>query len=172
MSTFVAIDFETSHHGRDSACAVGLVRVQDGQITRREVRLIRPPLREILHTRIHGIRWSDLHDKPPFAEVWADLQPILDGAHFLAAHNASFDRSVLKASCAGAGIAMPDLPWRCSMRLARQHWDLHPTKLPDLARRIGFPLDHHDALSDAECCAMAILAMGIDRVSQAATRRR
>src|SRR5205085_9653487 len=40
---FVAIDFETADHGRDSACAVALVRVERGRIVRRETRRIRPP---------------------------------------------------------------------------------------------------------------------------------
>lgn len=32
MTTFVALDFETANHYRDSACAIGLVRVEDSQI--------------------------------------------------------------------------------------------------------------------------------------------
>jgi len=32
MTSFVALDFETADNGRDSACAIGLVRVQDWQI--------------------------------------------------------------------------------------------------------------------------------------------
>jgi DNA polymerase III epsilon subunit-like protein len=40
--TFVGLDFETADHGADSACAVGLVRVEDDRIIRREHYLIRP----------------------------------------------------------------------------------------------------------------------------------
>ncbi|MEN8176577.1 MAG: DNA polymerase III subunit epsilon, partial [Pseudomonadota bacterium] len=32
MSNFVAIDFETANYSRTSACAVGLVHVNDGAI--------------------------------------------------------------------------------------------------------------------------------------------
>ena len=35
MSTFVALDFETADNGRDSACALGLVRVKNNQIVQR-----------------------------------------------------------------------------------------------------------------------------------------
>ena len=43
MSSFVAIDFETANHERDSACAVGLVTGYDGRIERVRSFLIRPP---------------------------------------------------------------------------------------------------------------------------------
>ena len=38
MSVFVAIDFETADAKRDSACAVGLVRVESGRVVYRESR--------------------------------------------------------------------------------------------------------------------------------------
>ena len=47
---FLAIDFETASYGRDSACAVGLVRVEKGVIIRKESHLIRPPSREFVFT--------------------------------------------------------------------------------------------------------------------------
>ena len=43
MSVFVAIDFETADQGRDSACSVGLVRVENGAIVKTAVQLIQPP---------------------------------------------------------------------------------------------------------------------------------
>jgi DNA polymerase-3 subunit epsilon len=158
MSAFVAIDFETADYGRDSACAVGLVRVERGQITHREKRLIRPPRRDFLFTYIHGIEWRHVAREKPFLEVWHSLQPILKGAEFLAAHNASFDRGVLNACCDAAGIPPPELPFECTVKLARQAWNLFPTKLPDVCRHLELELDHHDALSDAEACARIVLA--------------
>ena len=41
--TFVAIDFETAGYGRDSACALALVRVAAGVIVQRAVHYSRPP---------------------------------------------------------------------------------------------------------------------------------
>ena len=68
--TFVAIDFETADHGADSACAVGLVRVEDWAIVARESRLIRPPRRYIRFTYIHGITWAEVEGAPIFAKIW------------------------------------------------------------------------------------------------------
>ena len=59
---FTAIDFETATCAPDSACAVGLVRVEAGRITRRMTRLIRPPSRAFEFTYLHGIAWRDVAD--------------------------------------------------------------------------------------------------------------
>ena len=156
--TFVAIDFETADHGADSACAVGLVRVEGWEVVAREARLIRPPRRYIRFTYIHGITWLQVQDAPAFAELWPQLAPLLDGAEYLVAHNASFDRGVLQACCAAAGLAVPPLPFVCSMREARQAWGVRPTRLPDVCRYLGLALNHHDALSDAEAAARIVIA--------------
>ncbi|MFH0901079.1 MAG: 3'-5' exonuclease [Pseudomonadota bacterium] len=157
---FVALDFETADYGRDSACAVGLVRVEDGAVVARVARLIRPPRRSFVFTHIHGITWSDVAEEPTFAPVWREMCPVVDGAEFLAAHNAPFDRSVLRTCCAKAGIAPPNLPFRCTVRMARQAWGLRPTRLPDVCAYLGLALKHHDAASDAEACARIVIAAG------------
>ena len=155
---FVAIDFETADHGRDSACAVGLVRVRKGKIVKRERHLIRPPRKTFFFTYIHGIAWSHVANKPDFAALWPKLEKSLAGAEFLAAHNAGFDLGVLNACCSAAGVKAPALPFLCTVKLARRAWSIRPTKLPDVCRHLGLKLDHHDALSDAEACANIVLA--------------
>ena len=104
MSVFTAIDFETADYGRDSACAVGLVRVENNKIVRSETHLIRPPRQTFIFTEIHGLTWADVKDAPTFKQLWHKLDGFFKGAEFLAAHNASFDEGVLNA-CARAGCA-------------------------------------------------------------------
>jgi len=156
--SFVAIDFETADFGRDSACAVGLVRVENCRIIRRESRLIRPPRRDFVFTYIHGITWEDVAEAAPFGAVWPELREIAHGVDFLVAHNAPFDRSVLHACCRSAGLEPPPLPFECTVRRARKSWGIRPTTLPDVCRALDIQLRHHDALSDAEACARIMLA--------------
>ena len=157
--SFAAIDFETADYGRDSACAVGVVRVEKGRIVRKESRLIRPPRRDFVFTYIHGITWDDVAAAAPFAEVWREIGDILRGVDFLAARNASFDRSVLQACCLSARLDPPPLPFECTVRHARRRWGIRPTTLPDVCRALEIPLNrHHDALSDAEACAQIMMA--------------
>jgi DNA polymerase-3 subunit epsilon len=158
VSAFVAIDFETADPGPDSACAVGLVRVEDGRIARRESCLIRPPRARFVFTWVHGITWEDVAGRPTFGELWPGLEPIIDGADFLAAHNARFDRAVLEACCRSAGLAAPKQPFECTVKLARKVWGIRPTKLSDVCRALDIRLNHHEALSDAEACARIVIA--------------
>lgn len=155
---FLAIDFETANSYRDSACAIGLVRVEEGKITHKAVHLIRPPYQNFMFTHIHGITWNDVAAAPTFKEVWQEVLPLFEGVDFLAAHNSSFDASVLRACCATYQLDMPPLPFTCTVKMARNLWNIHPTKLPDVARHLKIELNHHEALSDALACAQIVIA--------------
>lgn len=169
MSVFVAIDFETADQGRDSACSVGLVRVEHGVITRKEVQLIRPPRleggdlftpapAEFMFTYIHGIKPEQVLDAPTFGQAWPKLAPILKGAEFMAAHNAPFDSGVLNACCEAAGLPKPAHRFVCTVRLARSTWSIYPTKLNNVCSQLNIQLNHHEALSDALACAQIVIA--------------
>ena len=156
--TFVALDFETADYPRDSACALGLVRVENHRIVRRTYHLIRPPRRKFSFTYLHGITWEDVAHQPTFAELWPSLTPMWADVDFLAAHNASFDRSVLNRCCETAGLTPPALPFQCTVHLARQTWNIYPTKLNNVCDHLGITLKHHFAASDAEACALIVIA--------------
>ncbi|MGQ9486045.1 MAG: 3'-5' exonuclease [Desulfosoma sp.] len=155
---FAAIDFETASPERNSACAVALVMVQGGGVAHRAFRLIRPPTSTFRFSHIHGITWADVRHEPTFGEIWPELIQLAEGAAFFAAHNAAFDRSVLRACCQTYKLTIPQTPFVCTMQLARRCWRLYPTKLPDVCRYLGIDLQHHDAASDAEACARIVLA--------------
>ena len=117
---FVAIDFETANYAQDSACAVGLVKVVDGVIVDGVAHLIRPPTREFVFTYIHGLTWKDVAKAADFGALWPKLRPWLDGADFLAAHNAPFDKGVLRACCTTYRITAALPAFRCTVAMARR----------------------------------------------------
>lgn len=152
---FVAIDFETADPKRDSACAVGIVVVDQGRMVARDYRLIRPPRRKFnpFCIKVHGIRWEDVCEEPSFGDIWPEIEPLFAGADFLVAHNASFDRSVLHTCCRESGWLAPVQPFLCTVQLSRKTWELASNKLPSVCAHLGIDLDHHHAASDAEACA-------------------
>lgn len=169
MSVFVAIDFETADRGADSACSVGLVRVENGAVTQKVVQLIRPPRletgdlftpapAEFEFTYIHGIKPEMVTDAPTFGQAWPKLEKLLAGAHFMAAHNAPFDAGVLTACCAAAKLPKPPHRFVDTVRLARSTWSIYPTKLPNVCQYLKIELNHHEALSDALACAQIVIA--------------
>jgi DNA polymerase III epsilon subunit-like protein len=94
---WAAIDFETANADRASACALGLVVVQEALVVKRRSWLIRPfkVCFDPNNVMIHGITADQLADKPSFAELWDEVHSEIQGMP-LVAHNASFDISVLR----------------------------------------------------------------------------
>nr|WP_319776147.1 MBL fold metallo-hydrolase [uncultured Sphaerochaeta sp.] len=154
---FIAIDFETADYKRDSACALGIVKVKDNDITERVHFLIRPPRREFVFSYLHGIYWDDVKDKPTFGELWPQIKGYFENADFVAAHNASFDKSVLKACCENIGAELPDVEFKCTVKLSREIWDIYPTKLNNVCDHFGIELDHHNVVSDTDACAQIMI---------------
>jgi DNA polymerase III subunit epsilon len=156
----VAIDFETADCSADSACAIGIVSIEKGKISKKGYRLIRPPRRQFVFSCLHGISWADVEAQPTFIEVWDHFASFWKDADYFLAHNAPFDRNVLTVCCSAADRRPPRVPFICTVRVARSHWNIRPTNLPTVCTQLGIPLKHHDAASDASACAsIALRAM-------------
>ena len=157
MKDFAAIDFETANWARTSICSVGVVIVEDAQITETYYNLIRPlPNYYIAQTTaIHGLTWEDTCNASPFPEVWAEIAPKV--RHLpLVAHNKAFDENCLKATFQAYGMEYPDYTFFCTLQCARRKLrNMLPNfQLQTVAAYCGFDLkQHHHALADAEACS-------------------
>lgn len=157
--TAVALDFETAHYAADSACALGLAKIEGSRITQTWYHRIRPPSSQVLFTEIHGLTWAMLCDQPCFADLWQEIAQFIAGADYLIAHNASFDRRVLYACCKAAGIAHPRTPFCCTLQGARKSLPLTSRKLNVVCDYYGIALNHHNAASDAHAAAAIFLRL-------------
>jgi DNA polymerase-3 subunit epsilon len=155
---FAAIDFETADYGRDSACALAIVRVCGSRIVGKSCYLIRPPRRDFVFTYIHGITWEDVAKEPTFKQLWPVIERELEGVDFLVAHNAGFDRSVLRHCCEQVGCEPPPHHFHCTVKVAKQIWRLRHGSLPHVCEYLGIELQHHDPESDAMACARILIA--------------
>jgi DNA polymerase III subunit epsilon len=72
---FAAIDFETANEKRNSPCAIGLVVAEDGVITKKISRLVKPPTDYFnpFNVSIHGITFEDVKDEPEFKDIFPGL---------------------------------------------------------------------------------------------------
>ena len=153
---FTAIDFETATGYRNSACAIGLVRVENGEITDKFSALMQPPGNEYWGRNIgvHGITPEDTACSPSFADLFPQFSHYLEG-QLLVAHNASFDKSVLSKTMAHFGLDYDGLcvpQWECTLKIYRAK-GFRPCKLSDCCTQLNIELNHHEALSDAIGCA-------------------
>ena len=165
MPVTISLDFETADNGADSACAIGMARIENGRVTGDYYNLIRPPRQQMLYTWVHGLRWNDVKDAPTFAEVWPEMAAFMEDADTLLAHNAGFDRRVLSACCLAAGVTAPTTPFLCTLKGSRKALKLPSHKLSSLCEHFCIELQHHHAKSDALATAHILLhlrALGID----------
>jgi len=69
------------------------------------------------------------------------------------AHNAILDSNVLRACCERHKIVMPEVDFRCTMKLSRRFLIFTRPNLPAVCSKFNITLQHHDALSDTLACA-------------------
>jgi DNA polymerase-3 subunit epsilon len=156
----LAIDFETANESRASPCAVGFAWIEDGAVTRRAYRLIRPPEMRFNpgNIRVHGIRPADVRDAASFPEVMAEFMDDLAGT-LLLAHNAAFDMGVIGATFAAYGRPVPRLRYLCTRAVAQRSWPGEASfGLAAMAALHGITFQHHHAEEDAAACAEVALA--------------
>jgi len=165
MNNFITIDFETAVYSRDSAISVGLVKYNDYLPVDTFYSLIKPPTLYIRpeFTDIHGLTIDDVKDAPDFKNVWENgLRDFIAGLPGLpgmpiAAHNASFDMSVLKAVLEKYELPIPKLSYFCTCDLARRTWpEFKSHSLTNLAKEFGIEYAAHNALADAETCGKLV----------------
>jgi DNA polymerase-3 subunit epsilon len=160
--SLVAIDTETT--GRDPevdrAVEIACVIYRRGEVVTRRSWLINPgrPIPKE-SSDVHGIDDDAVRDAPPFAAIVGELLETL-GEGVPLAYNAEYDRKVLTAELARAGIAPATLPpalrrnveWIDPLIWARELQRAEKSRaLSEVAQRLGIPLEHaHRATDDAE----------------------
>ncbi len=156
MKDFAAIDFETANYERTSVCSVGIVVVRDGMIVDSFYSLIQPEPNYYKYwcTQVHGLCREDTENAPVFPDVWAKIEPLIEGLP-LVAHNRPFDESCLKAVFRCYQMDYPDYEFYDTLAASRRLLpDLENHQLDTVAAACGFPMEHHHhALADAEACA-------------------
>lgn len=147
-NTFTAIDFETAHGKRWSICQVGLVRVENG-VTKDQISILVKPPNNFYWDNfidIHGITPEMTADAQIFSSVWKRLEPFIKDQNIVAHNGFSFDFHCLNQTLEYYNIIPPKYTGHCTYKLFGDN-------LASLCRKHSIPLNHHDALSDANACA-------------------
>lgn len=148
MTSFTAIDFETAHPQKWSICQVGLVRVENGIVTEKISLLVQPPKNFYwgMFIDIHGITPEQTQTAPTFETIWQKIGPYIKEQIVVAHNGFAFDFPCLKNALAYYDIAEPYYEKHCTYKLYKK-------SLAILCQEHHIPLNHHDALSDANACA-------------------
>lgn len=156
--TFTALDVETTGlRDEDEIIEIGLVHVEDGQITETWQSFIKPsiPIPADI-TVITGITSQMVKDAPSWDEIEEELSAHLQG-QLLLAHNYRFDKSHIESQL-GRTLANPWLDTHDIAKLFLPR--LTSYKLMSLADHLQVnDSSHHRALNDAEVCAKVYLKL-------------
>lgn len=162
----LGMDFETANQSRGSICQAGLALLEDGKVVRRQEWLVKPHRSLCWFARgctmVHGLDYWDVRYAQEFPAIWPQMTELLQQADMVVAHNASFDMAQLRAV-----LDIYDLPhiqfnYTCSMLTCRKLLPLNkPHTLDAMAEYFGHSFRHHDALEDAEACAVILSHTGI-----------
>lgn len=159
---FIAVDFEIANSAYYSACSIGIVRVKGKEITEAVSYMIQPP--DNLYNNdmmaVHGIKPEDTKNADLFPAVWEKIKHYFDDT-YIAAHNANFDMSVLKAALAHYDIEFPSFKYFCSIPVSSLNIAEGVTVKGTLEERCKYYNialeEHHNALCDATACAQLVL---------------
>lgn len=172
--TCIVLDTETAtvrapHH----LLELGAVRMEAGVVRERFESLVLPrvPI-DPAASAVHGLVAEDVAAARDAGEVLAHFADWCAGARFFVAHNAPFDAAVLRMEIGRWGIALPDLEFLDTLRLARRAFPgARNHRLSTLAAELGFEqVRAHRALDDARTCARLLLAcverLGLDELER------
>ncbi len=152
MSNFTAIDFETATGDRNSICQVGLVIVEQCKIIDRISYLVQPP-RNLYSDRcieIHGITPDKTAEAPTFDKIWQLIEKHINKRRCVA-HSAQFEISCLTKVLQFYKISQPAIEWYCTK-------SIYKSSLAVACAVNGIATTkQHDALSDAEACALLMI---------------
>ena len=151
---FVAIDFEFQYFNRyDTPCSVGMVKVIDGVVIGKYYSLIHQPILDEQLAPNNSITPAMLAEAPAYGKVYRDMVDFIDGLP-LVAHNASTERKILEET------PYPStLPRLANMPFIDTCTSTGQRGLADLCKEYDIPLNHHNALSDAEATAELYLKL-------------
>jgi DNA polymerase-3 subunit epsilon len=146
---FVAIDFEYLYQNRyDTPCSVGLVKVINGVVVSKCYTLIYQPLLDAQLAPNNSITPEMAAEAPTYGKVYAQMVDFIDGLPLLA-HNAGTERKILEETPYPINLPrLADMPFIDTCTATGQRG------LAELCDEYSIPLDHHNALSDAEATAV------------------
>jgi DNA polymerase-3 subunit epsilon len=160
---FLVIDTETNGLAgeRCELTEVAAVLVGGGELHERFCSVVRTnvPLRRGIQ-RFTGITQQMVDDAPDSDSVLPQIAEQLSG-RVMVAHNAPFDRRVLRQAFDRCGIEWPRPPVLCTAALARKMLPLKRERnLSAVADALGIEVQTvHRALPDAETCARILCAL-------------
>lgn len=156
---FIAFDLEMPGQHEPRISAIGITVIENRKITDELYYLVNPETEfDPYVVKLIGITPEMVENEPPFPVIWEKIRDIMSSG-VLVAHGAAGDLGTLCLCLKHYGIKWQDkIPYLCTCDIGLKSFpDLDGYSLDVMCEHIGFPLNHHYALSDSEGCARLLL---------------
>lgn len=156
---YIAFDLEMPGQHEPRISAIGITVIENRKITDKLYYLVNPETEfDPYVIKLIGITPEMVRNEPPFPVIWDKIKDIMSGG-ILVAHGAAGDLNTLCLCLKHYGIKWQDkIPYLCTCDIGLKSFPgLDGYSLDVLCGHIGFPLNHHYALSDSEGCARLLL---------------
>lgn len=157
---FVAIDVETANANLASICQVGLVKYENGVLSKEWKTYVDPEdYFDDINVSIHGIDESLVKGAPTFQALSETLYSFLDDAVVVC--HTHFDRVAIHQAAEQHDTRVPRSTWLDSAKVVRRTWKEFAYKgygLNNVCKALGYEFKHHDALEDAKASAHILLS--------------
>ena len=154
---FTAFDIETAF-SQGNICQLGIVVVRKGKIVEEKSFLIQPIENKYSNhcTRIHGIKASDTKNAPFLLDIWDNMKEYFEKQVVYFHSTDGFDHRILFQDLDLYKIEHPRfLSINSTSSLFSEK---HSRSLSNLCKSYSIEMEqHHDAVSDARCCALLVL---------------
>ncbi len=156
---FVAIDVETANPDIASICQIGVVCFDNGSLISEWQSMVDPEdYFDYWNTSIHGITDADVRGAPTLAQLFPELQRMLEG-NVVACHTL-FDRLALNRAAEKYSLPELDCSWLDTAKVVRRTWTEYSRKgygIANMARMLNISFDHHVAVEDARVAGQVLL---------------
>ncbi len=146
-----------------SACALGITFVERGVVLDTIQTYIKPPEEfssfDPFNVSIHKIQPNQIKNAPTFDVVWEIIEKFHSNNDIpFACHYSGFDIRVTEALLRHYQIDFQEIKFYDTFTIAKKMWpEFSNHKLNYLAHKFDIHLDHHNAASDAQACALIAL---------------
>lgn len=159
MSNYAVIDFETANADISSICQIGVVLVENGEITKEWSTLVKP-IGEFSNwnIKIHGITAEHVEDAPNFLSIYDELSSLIKNK--IVVSHGVFDKNVFTKVWQFYALDTElNITWLDATRIVRNvlpEYSGSGYGLQNIAKHFSITTNPHDALDDAKTCAMIV----------------
>jgi DNA polymerase III subunit epsilon len=155
---YLSIDVETANADYSSICQIGIVEVQNGDITDKWSTLVNPEAYfDPFNISIHSITESDVENAPTFDSLYSELKNRITGQ--ITVHHMPFDKIAINRACSVNDLDFLNANWLDSAKIVRRTWEDFAYRgygLANIAKHLEIEFEHHDALEDAKVAALIV----------------